>query len=282
MSENLSGIHQLHERRARRTRQAPQPRNPKLGAAASLEDERPVTVADDTVADDTVTDDTDNHGAAGAAQVQTDCGPASSPRPTDAPRAGNLGGDATPSAQPATEPGDAGEPTVEVAAASSSAAQPIKADMPKLDIDLNDPTAHLVSPTVLSIPASIVKRFERARAHAPSHTALVLDALRAHAHELPTLILSRRPGPKPGDLFPFREAPGRTAAQDTPLPVRIRPTKGELTVMKSLTDWASTSIAKQRPGTRETNRSEMVAAALDAFLPSPPERRAKQPHATDA
>ncbi|EFG78753.1 hypothetical protein HMPREF0591_1379 [Mycobacterium parascrofulaceum ATCC BAA-614] len=37
--------------------------------------------------------------------------------------------------------------------------------------------------------------------------------------------------------------------------------------MKTLTDWASARIAKQRPGTRETNRSEMVAAALDVFLP---------------
>lgn len=138
--------------------------------------------------------------------------------------------------------------------------------LPDLDIDPTDPTAHIVSPTVLSIPASIVKRFDRARADSPSHTALVLDALRAQVHELPTLILNRRPGPKPGDLFPFRDSPGRTTT-DTPMPLRIRPTKGELKIMKQLTDWSSAQIAQQRPGTRPTNRSEMIAAALDAFLP---------------
>jgi hypothetical protein len=67
--------------------------------------------------------------------------------------------------------------------------------MPRLDISLDDPTAHIVSPTVLSVPASIVERFEPARAKAPSHTALVLNALREHAQELPTLILNRRPAP---------------------------------------------------------------------------------------
>lgn len=233
MSENLSGIHQLHERRARRTRQAPQPRHPKLGSAEALE--QPLT-AQDSRGDNTTT-----------------ATPPSPPAPTPPPPA-DPQTTASPESRPATE--------------SSHTATPDNdpGEIPTLEIDPDDPTAHIVSPTVLSIPASIVKRFERARAHAPSHTALVLDALRAHAQELPTLILNRRPGPKPGDLFPFREAPGRTT-QDTPLPVRIRPTKGELAVMKTLTDWASTRIGKQRPGTRETNRSEMVAAALDAFLP---------------
>jgi hypothetical protein len=52
------------------------------------------------------------------------------------------------------------------------------------------------------------------------------------------------------------------------MPLRIRPTKGELDVMKKLVDWANSCIAQQRPGTKPTNRSEMVAAALDAHLPA--------------
>jgi hypothetical protein len=146
--------------------------------------------------------------------------------------------------------------------------------LPRLDIDLTDPTAHLVSPTVLSVPASIVERFERARTDAPSHTALVLNALRQHVHELPALILARRPGVNPEDLFPWRATPG-ASTPEIPMPLRIRPTNGELTVMKALIEWASTQIAKQRPGARVTNRSEMVAAALDAYLPQHAPKRKK-------
>lgn len=140
------------------------------------------------------------------------------------------------------------------------------AGLPDLAIDLNDPDAHIPSPTVMSIPESIVVRFNSARATAPSHTAIVLNALREHAHELPALILARRPGPTPGDLFPWRGAPGKSGTE-TPLPLRIRPTKAERKVMKVLETWASQQIRLQRPGAPETNRSEMVAAALDAYLP---------------
>lgn len=38
--------------------------------------------------------------------------------------------------------------------------------------------------------------------------------------------------------------------------------------MKTLQDWWTKQIRAQRPGARETNRSEMVAAALDAYLPA--------------
>lgn len=34
-------------------------------------------------------------------------------------------------------------------------------------------------------------------------------------------------------------------------------------------------MAQQRVGAQETNRSEMVAAALDAFLPPVPKRRSR-------
>jgi hypothetical protein len=141
--------------------------------------------------------------------------------------------------------------------------------LPPLEIDLADPVAHIVSPTQLSIPASIVARFDQARTSASSHTSLVIDALRAHADKLPALILGRRPGPKEGDLFPFR-ATAETVVVDTPMPLRIRPTKGELDVMKKLVDWANSRIVQERPGTKPTNRSEMVAAALDAHLPAAP------------
>ncbi|GLB85683.1 hypothetical protein [Mycobacterium kiyosense] len=226
MNDNLSGgIHQLHERRARRTRQAPQPRHPKLAS------------------DTAITAPSDND----------DTPPASDD---------NAAADVNPPAAPAPPPPPTATPPVQIAAGTPNTANAL----PDLHVDAADPAAHIVSPTVLSIPASIIKRFERARADSPSHTALVLDALRAQVHDLPALILNRRPGPKPGDLFPYRDTPGRTAT-DTPMPLRIRPTKGELNIMKQLTDWSSAQIAHQRPGTRHTNRSEMVAAALDAFLP---------------
>lgn len=237
MNDNLSGgIHQLHERRARRTRQAPQPRHPKLAAEAS-------GTALTAPADNDDTPPASNNKSA------ADLNPPAAP--TNPP--------AAPAPMP---PPPTATPPVQIAADTPNTANAL----PELHVDAADPTAHIVSPTVLSIPASIIKRFERARAHSPSHTALVLDALRAQVHDLPALILNRRPGPKPGDLFPYRDTPGRTAT-DTPMPLRIRPTKGELNIMKQLTDWSSAQIAHQRPGTRHTNRSEMVAAALDAFLP---------------
>lgn len=143
---------------------------------------------------------------------------------------------------------------------------PATTALPRLDIDLTDPAVHVVSGTVLSVPASIMERFELARVTAPSHTAIVLDALRAHAEQLPTLILNRRPAGDPKDLFPGRPTPGAGKAQMF-MQLRIRPTNGELRVMKLLADWSSQLIAQQRPGARATNRSEMVSAALDAYLP---------------
>jgi hypothetical protein len=163
------------------------------------------------------------------------------------------------------------EPVIEAAPAPQLPVQAVQkastGTLPPLEVNVADPAAHMVSPTQLSIPASIVARFDQARTSASSHTALVIDALRAHADKLPALILSRRPGPKEGDLFPFR-ATAAAAAAETPMPLRNRPTKGELDVMKKLVDWANSCISQQRPGTKPTNRSEMVAAALDAHLPA--------------
>jgi hypothetical protein len=138
--------------------------------------------------------------------------------------------------------------------------------LPHLDVDVDDVTAMMVTPTVLSIPSSILRRFEEARKRSASHTALVLDALRGHVQDLPSLVVALRPGPRAGDLFPYRATPG-AAQKDTPGPLRIRPTAGELAVMDAITTWVNTEIKKARPGSRRVTRSEVVAVALDAFLP---------------
>jgi hypothetical protein len=280
MSDNMGGMDQLSKRRERRSRQAPQPRHPKLATNALSQPDIP----DDTGAQHQAAVNPEGHDHPDPV-INTPHEPADTAPPTTEPAAAPVTAPPEPTAPDGAGDGDQ-QPDAEAhgggadqdADAHDDADQDQgdeSAELPKLDIDLTDPTAHLVSPTVLSIPASIVKRFESARAGAPSHTSLVLDALRAHVKELPTLILKRRPGGREGDLFPFRGTPGRTST-DTPLPVRIRPTKGELAVMKKLTEWASTRIAEQRPGTREISRSEMVAAALDAFLdPEPAVRKRK-------
>jgi hypothetical protein len=138
--------------------------------------------------------------------------------------------------------------------------------LPDLEIDLDDPTALLVTPTVLSVPNAILRRFEQARVTAPSHTALVLDALRAHAAQLPDLVAALRPGPRPGDLFPYRATPG-AGSSDRPGPLRIRPTAGELGIMDRLTAWVNDEIRRGRAGIRKVSRSEVVAVALDSYLP---------------
>lgn len=254
MAQN--GIDALNNRRARRTRQAPPPRHPVAPAALSV-----------------ASDNTDVDGTADPLESKPDQPAAVEEKP------------AQPAAPPATKPQEhTAGPQVATGGVAPTATAPAalvvvqapttqagSAGLPDLAIDLNDPDAHIPSPTVMSIPESIVVRFNSARATAPSHTAIVLNALREHAHELPALILARRPGPTPGDLFPWRGSPGKSGTE-TPLPLRIRPTKAERKVMKALETWASQQIRVQRPGAPETNRSEMVAAALDAYLP-------QQPHA---
>jgi hypothetical protein len=226
-----SGIADLNTKRQRRTRQPLPSRHPvsKVDAPTPPSESAAQTPQPTAPAEDT---------------IDTPSSTPAAPRPTIA--------DDTPQREPAA------------AAAALSAAT---VSLPALDVNLADPVAHMVSPTQLSIPASIVARFDHARANASSHTSLVIDALRAHADALPHLVLSRRPGPREGDLFPFR-AVSAAAAAETPLPLRIRPTRGELDVMKKLVDWVNVCIAQQRPGSKPTNRSEMVAAALDAYLPA--------------
>lgn len=243
MSDLGSGIDELNQRRSgRRHRQAPQPRHPKVSTAAA---QAVVTV---------------DEPALPAAPEPTPVAAAPAPKPVAAPPPPAPVAEV---AAPAPAP-----PTITKAPSPAPAAQSFKLDsLPALEINADDPAALIVSPTMLNMPASIMERFELARSKAPSHTAVVLDALRAHVHDLPNLILARRPGAKPGDLFPWRDAPG-SSREEPSLPLRIRPTTGELAVMKALVDWSSTNLRALRAGTRPTNRSEMVAAALDAYLPS--------------
>lgn len=145
---------------------------------------------------------------------------------------------------------------------------------PSLNIDLTDPQLMIYSPTVLSVPADVRTRFERAaKASGAKYTAQVLEALRGHAQRLPELVLGRRPGPRPGDLFPQRAVPGEALALH-PGPLRIRPTVGEMKIMDVITEWVDAEVQRQRPGARVT-RSEVVTAALDAFLPAPESRKRK-------
>ena len=65
-------------------------------------------------------------------------------------------------------------------AASTSTGERSAAGVPDLTVDMDDPAAVAVSPTVLSVPAPLMARFERARRTSTSNTELVLDALRAH------------------------------------------------------------------------------------------------------
>lgn len=252
MTDNMNGIADLHAKRQRRSRQAPPPRHPKTPWSPP---ERPESPTPTTTA----------AGGPDKSDQQ------SSPQPVAASAMGAGANAALPADNAATtEPAPAAPPSADVAPTEPAPAAPL----PRLDIDLTDSAAHLVSPTVLSVPASIIERFEQARVKAPSHTALVLDALRAHAEQLPALILRRRPSGNPQDLFPWRATPGLTSTE-TPMPLRIRPTNGELAVMRTLISWASEQIIHHRPGERPTNRSEMVTAALDAYLPDKHAKRKK-------
>lgn len=145
--------------------------------------------------------------------------------------------------------------------------------MPSLELDLTDPAMMLYSPTVMSIPSDIMARFETARKGAASHTGIVLDALREHGPRLPALVLARRPGPAPGDLFPLRGPVPAADKVSRPLPLRVRPVVGELRIMDGLADWVNDQVQQARPGAKRVTRSEMVAAALDASLPKDGRKR---------
>ncbi|PWU52783.1 hypothetical protein DLJ47_18165 [Micromonospora sp. S4605] len=157
------------------------------------------------------------------------------------------------------------------AGVSTNRAQPANG-LPDLSVDLDDPAALVVSPTVLSVPAPLMARFERARRSSTSNTELVLDALRAHLANLPRLVAeARRPAATAvGEPFPWRgSAQRRVATKVRRVQLPIRPLAGELQVIDTLVGWVQEQIgAGPRSLGGRVTRSEVVAAALNAHLPA--------------
>jgi hypothetical protein len=50
---------------------------------------------------------------------------------------------------------------------------------------------------------------------------------------------------------------------------------GELQIMDAITEWTNAEIRRLRPGGRKVSRSEVVAVALDAYLPADSARKRK-------
>ncbi|WP_150255233.1 hypothetical protein [Nocardiopsis deserti] len=176
-----------------------------------------------------------------------------------------------PEAPEATEK-DVPEEVEPVAPAPAPKPQPTPrpAQTPKAEPTQEEPPAsataseadRMVRPTVVNVPMSVMRRFERARRDAPSHTAMVLDALRAHHVDLADLVRGLRPAPPPADdLFPLRATPGEREPEDK-LPLRIRPLKGELEIIDRLCEQTAEAL-----GEPEVTRSDLISAALDAHLP---------------
>lgn len=135
--------------------------------------------------------------------------------------------------------------------------------LPDLRIDLGSATARLPKPTVMNVPASVMARFARMRRDADSHTGVTLDALRATVGRLPELVATARPQPQAGDLFPLRGGAQRERRD----PLRVRPTVAELAVIDRIVQWVAEEIDRRYPGSPRVTRSEVVSAALDAYLP---------------
>lgn len=154
----------------------------------------------------------------------------------------------------------------------------VSAGLPDLTVDIDDPATLVPSPTVLSVPEPIMRRFERARRTAESNTAVVLDALRAHLRDLPRLVAeARRPAAATaGEPFPWRTSKsGHAAGKVRRVQLPIRPLAGELQVIDTLVSWVQNQIGTgSRALGGRTNRSEVVVAALNAYLPA--ERRRSQ------
>jgi hypothetical protein len=208
-----------------------------------------------------VPDDTESTSPAPATRAEA--APAAAEEP---PAAGSGRTEAAPAApaRAASAPA-AGEET--------STSRAPAAGMPDLSVDLDDPAALAVSPTVLSVPAPLMARFERARRTSSSNTELVLDALRAHLAELPRLVAdARRPASTDAsEPFPWRTSAQRrtAAAKVRRVQLPIRPLAGELQVIDTLVGWVQQQLGTgpRSLGGRIT-RSEVVVAALDAHLPA--------------
>jgi hypothetical protein len=152
------------------------------------------------------------------------------------------------------------QPARSAAPTTTPADPPSANNLPDLSVNSEDPAALVVSPTVLSVPEPLMRRFEKARRSNVTNTGIVLDALRAHLAELPTLVARARQGPvaaASGATEPFPWRASTTKVRRVQLPIRPLVQQEIGAVPRSL-------------GGR-TNRSEVVAAALNAYLPA--ERR---------
>lgn len=200
---------------------------------------------------------------------------------TESAPAGEVAAARTEASTPTEEPPAPASPVrtdAAVAAGTSRAETPSTtsnrpaAGLPDLSVDLDDPAAMAVSPTVLSVPAPLMTRFERARRNTTSNTELVLDALRAHLADLPRLVAeARRPTTAAaGEPFPWRTSAQRRAATKVRrVQLPIRPLVGELHVIDTLVEWVQQQIgAGARSLGGRITRSEVAAAALNAYLPA--------------
>lgn len=251
-SDTDNGISDLRQKRAQRvSRRPPPPRHPRSTTPPTPSDDSTAPAATDAAATD-VSHAISHEIPPAEAEEATD------PRPEPVPLVDAAAGDTE---QPSAEP--AARSTVKTRPRSRSS-------MPPLTVDLADPAMRAVTPNVLSISGSVMRRFTMARRDATSHTALVLDAIRQHASELPRLVRARRPSaPAKDDLFPWRAEAGAQPGEPKQH-LRIRPLAGEWRVITELAHWVDAEVRGDvgLAGREEVTRSEVVEAALDRYLPS--------------
>ena len=148
-------------------------------------------------------------------------------------------------------------------------------ELPDLELDWTDPLNHIERNTRLSVPNSVVLRF-KAVADMPGsaqYTEIMLEAVYNKLAELPELIVDRRPREQQvAGSFPFRRrsAPTPAANTDPKTALYMRPNNGEVELLGRIVKWANQHIKAGHPGRKDTDRSELITAALDATLPQLP------------
>lgn len=148
-------------------------------------------------------------------------------------------------------------------------------ELPDLELDWTDPLKHIERNTRLSVPNSVVLRF-KAVADLPGsaqYTEIMLQAVFDKLAELPELIVARRPKEQQSaGSFPFRRrsAPTPTANADPKTALYMRPNNGEVELLGRIVNWANMHIKEGHPGRKDTDRSELITAALAATLPELP------------
>lgn len=227
MSDNgISGIRNRKQQRA--SRQAPPPRHP-IAATAKADLRRPVEVAESSIGEPE---------GNSLASAEAPSSPAARPSSTRAATAIGL--------------------TSRVKAAPSS-------EPPDLTIDWTDASMHVVRPTRISVANSVAARF-KAAADAPQaapQTELIMDAVEQQLRRLPELVLARRPGSKQPEAGFFLRRGGAANEREPWVSVYLRPNAGEIEALRRIVEWVS-AVITAHPGRKETSRSEVVTAALDA------------------